>query len=51
MAQQRPEVQTIPGWTGFDQALPRSDEKPTVVGPLPIENAPHMNLRLSGQSY
>ena len=40
MAQQRPEVQTIPGWTGFNQALPKSDEKPTVVGPLPIVNAP-----------
>ena len=40
MAQQRPEVQTIPGWTGFNQALSKSDEKPTVVGPLPIVNAP-----------
>jgi hypothetical protein len=40
MAQQRPEVQTIPGWTGFNQVLSKSDEKPTVVGPLPIVNAP-----------
>ena len=40
MAQQQPEVQTIPGWTGFNQALSKSDEKPTVVGPLPIVNAP-----------
>lgn len=40
MAQQRPELQTIPGWTGFNQALSKGNEKPTVVGPLPIVNAP-----------
>ena len=38
--EQQPELQSIPGWTDFNQLL--STEKPqvTVVGPLPIVNAP-----------
>ena len=38
--EKQPELKSIPGWTGFNQLL--STEKPqvTVVGPLPIVNAP-----------
>ena len=40
LVQQQPEVQNVPGWTGFNQLLSRSAQTPTVVGPLPIVNAP-----------
>lgn len=40
MVQQQPEVQTVPGWSGFNQLLSKSDDQPTIVGPLPIVNAP-----------
>lgn len=41
LSQQRPELQKIPGWSGFNQ-LTTDKEQPevTIVGPLPIVNAP-----------
>ena len=41
LSQQRPELQKIPGWSGFNQ-LTTGKELPevTIVGPLPIVNAP-----------
>lgn len=38
--EQKPELQSIPGWTGFNQLLATVNPQVTVVGPLPIVNAP-----------
>ena len=38
--EQKPELQSIPGWTGFNQLLSTVKPQVTVVGPLPIVNAP-----------
>lgn len=38
--EQQPELQSIPGLTGFNQLLLTEKPQVTVVGPLPIVNAP-----------
>lgn len=40
LAQQQPELQKIPGWSGFNQVLSNDESQVTIVGPLPIVNAP-----------
>jgi hypothetical protein len=40
LVQLRPEVQQVPGWSGFNQLLSTNVSQPTIVGPLPIINAP-----------
>ena len=40
LAQQQPELQKLPGWSGFNQLLSNNDPEVTIVGPLPILNAP-----------
>ena len=37
--EQQPELQSIPGWTSFNQLLATEKPQVTVVGPLPIVNA------------
>lgn len=40
LKEQIPEIQNIPGWSGFNQLLESQKRELTVVGPLPIINAP-----------
>ena len=40
LAHQQPELQKIPGWSGFNQLLSTDESQVTIVGPLPIVNAP-----------
>lgn len=40
LAQIHPEIQQVPGWSGFNQLLSTDGSQPTNVGPLPIINAP-----------
>lgn len=37
--QETPELQQIPGWSGFNQMFDKSDQRRTIIGPLPIINA------------
>lgn len=38
-AKQQPEVQHVPGWTGFNHLLSKNDLQPKIIGPLLILNA------------
>ena len=40
LVQQQPELQKIPGWSGFNQVLSPDKSQVTIIGPLPIVNAP-----------
>ena len=40
LAPQHPEIQQVPGWSGFNQMLSSDKSQTTMVGPLPIINAP-----------
>ena len=40
LAPQHPEIQQVPGWCGFNQMLSPDKSQTTMVGPLPIINAP-----------
>ena len=40
LAPQHTEIQQVPGWSGFNQMLSSDKSQTTIVGPLPIINAP-----------
>ena len=40
LVHQQPELQKIPGWSGFNRLLSSNQHQVTMVGPLPIVNAP-----------
>ena len=40
LVHQQPELQKIPRWSGFNQLLSSNQHQVTMVGPLPIVNAP-----------
>ena len=37
--QENPELQQVPGWSGFNQMFDRSSQIPTVIGTLPVIKA------------
>ena len=40
LVHQQPELQKIPGWSGFNQLLSNDESQITIFGPLPTVNAP-----------